>query len=346
MSGTGTWTPSGVPTAGNDTFTGSSGADYADALGGNDSLLGLGGDDFLIGGDGNDTLDGGTGRDVMSGGNGDDSLVWHVGDTGDAMSPGTGNDTIYLEGWTGDNTDPWTLEVVPGMSLAFATYNDGTTQAVVDIYGYRTTGLTIVCFAEGTRIATARGEVPVEALRIGDLAVTAHGTGTPLQPIAWIGHTRADIARHPNPAAIAPILIRAGALADGVPHRDLRVSPEHAMFLDGRLVPARLLVNGTSIIQETWRQAVTYWHVELPAHGLLVAEGAVSESYLDDGNRKHFDNGTVTTLFKDFAAERGNGRYAERACRPQLLDGPGLDSLRARIAARAGQVVGEERRSA
>ena len=191
----------------------------------------------------------------------------------------------------------------------------------------------IPCFVEGTMIATARGEVPVEALRVGDLVV-APNAAAPLQPIVWIGHSRVDIARHRDREAIAPVLITAGALAEGVPHRDLRVSPDHAMFLDGHLVPAKHLVNGTTIVQETWRPDVTYWHVELPAHGLLVAEGAVAESYFDDGNRQHFDNGGIVALFKDFAAERANGRYKAEACAPVLEDGPALERIRARIAAR------------
>lgn len=191
----------------------------------------------------------------------------------------------------------------------------------------------IPCFAEGTLIATARGEVPVEDLRVGDLVVTPHGNAA-LQPVVWIGHSKANVAKQRDRAVVAPILIKAGALADGVPHRDLRVSPEHAMFLDGRLVPARLLVNGSTIVQELWCPEVTYWHVELPAHGLLVAEGAVSESYFDDGNRKHFDNYGITTLFKDFESERGNRRYAEATCYPLLLEGPPLERLRARLAAR------------
>ena len=195
----------------------------------------------------------------------------------------------------------------------------------------------IPCFAEGTMIATARGEVPVEALRVGDLVV-APNAAAPLQPIVWIGHSRVDIARHRDREAIAPVLIAAGALAEGVPHRDLRVSPDHAMFLDSHLVPAKHLVNGTTIVQETWRPDVTYWHVELPAHGLLVAEGAVAESYFDDGNRQHFDNGGITTLFKGFAAERANGRYKAEACAPVLEDGPALERIRARIAARDGLV--------
>jgi hypothetical protein len=198
-----------------------------------------------------------------------------------------------------------------------------------------TTGF-VTCFAEGTLIATARGEVPVEQLRAGDLVLTARGFGAPLQPVRWVGRLHVNIARHPAPAKAAPILIKAGALAEGVPARDLRVSPEHALFLDDRLVPAHVLVNGTSIVQELWCREVTYFHVELPAHGLLIAEGTAAESYFDDGNRHLFDNHAVTALVKDFASERANGRYRAAACAPVVEDGPALERIRLGIAARAG----------
>ena len=121
-----------------------------------------------------------------------------------------------------------------------------------------------------------------------------------------------------------------------MPFRDLRVSPEHAIFLDGHLVPARLLVNGTSIIQELWVREITYYHVELQGHGLVVSEGAVTETYFDDGNRHLFDNAKVAALVVDFEAMRGNGRYLEAACAPVVAEGDrALDAIRARIAGRA-----------
>lgn len=329
----GNWNPGPGPSAGDDTFTGTGGNDAAIGKSGDDKLEGLGGNDLLVGGDGNDTLIGGQGADLIKGGDGDDLIAWHVGDGNDIISGGSGSDTFALEGWTGGKDDPWEVKTVGPASLFIR--KDEHEKTVVTILDYDPTKDVIVCFAEGTRIATARGEKPVESLRAGDLVVTAHGTGAPLQPVVWVGHSRTVVARHPEPAAVAPVLIRAGALSEGVPHRDLRVSPEHALFLDGRLVPARLLVNGRSIVQESWCPEVTYCHVELPVHGLLVAEGAVAESYFDDGNRKHFDNGVVTTMVKDFASERSNGRYAEAACYPLLLDGPALDHLRARVSARA-----------
>jgi len=203
----------------------------------------------------------------------------------------------------------------------------------------------IPCFVAGTRIATARGEVAVEDLRVGDLVVT-QGRGAALQPVAWIGHSRVNIARHREPARVAPIRIAAGALAEGVPHRDLCVSPEHGIALDGHLVPAGLLVNGASIVQQLWRPEVTYWHVELPAHALLVAEGAATESYLDKGNRAQFDNHAIATLFKDFATERAKDRAAARSCLPLLTDGPLLARIRARLAKRVAALQTATRRSA
>jgi hypothetical protein len=326
--------PGAGSTADNDTLGGAGGNDVIYGGGGDDTLNGGEAVDSIYGGDGNDTINAGpqggsnSGKELLDGGDGDDLLIVNI--KTDIVSGGGGSDTVDISaigtsGWSFDSVNnAWTNSGTAG--------GDPITITGVEWFDNNGTLTQAPCFAAGTRIATARGEVAVEQLRVGDLVVTAHGGGA-LQPVAWIGHSKVDVARQ---RAMAPILITAGALAEGVPHRDLRVSPEHAMFLDGRLVPARLLVNGTSIMQELWCPEVTYWHVELPAHGLLVAEGAVSESYFDDGNRKHFDNHAIATLFKDFASERHNGRYAEAACYPPLTEGPALERIRARLAARAG----------
>ena len=81
--------------------------------------------------------------------------------------------------------------------------------------------------------------------------------------------------------------IAASAFGGGLPHRDLWLSPDHAVLVDGALVPARCLVNGASIAAEP-RADIRYFHVELAAHGVLVAEGLPAESYLDTGNRAAF----------------------------------------------------------
>ncbi len=186
------------------------------------------------------------------------------------------------------------------------------------------------CFATGTRIATSHGAVAVEALREGDLVVTASGR---LAPVRWLGHRHTRLARHPNPHDVMPVRIRAGALSEGAPSHDLVLSPDHAVLIDGRLVPARHLVNGVSVVQET-REAVTYWHVELDRHDVIIAEGMACESYLDTGNRAAFENADgPAELHPDFARRV----WAAEGCAPILTD-PAQATLRAlhtRLLARA-----------
>ena len=94
--------------------------------------------------------------------------------------------------------------------------------------------------------------------------------------------------------------------------------------------------DGTTILRETWHRRVTYYHLEIEGHGLLVSEGAVTETYLDDGNRHLFDNAKVAALVVDFEAHRANGNYRAGACAPVLAEGDAaLDVIRARIATRA-----------
>jgi hypothetical protein len=146
-----------------------------------------------------------------------------------------------------------------------------------------------VCFVAGTRILTSSGEVIVDQLRSGDLVVTLADGVRVLKPVKWIGHRRIDLAVHPRPLLVSPIRILRGAIAENVPHRDLLLSPDHALYLDGVLIVARQLINGSTIRQETVK-SVRYFHVELDAHAILLAEGMAAESYLDTGNRGFFSN--------------------------------------------------------
>ena len=196
------------------------------------------------------------------------------------------------------------------------------------------------CFRNGTRIRTLRGDVPVEDLRIGDL-VPALRTGRPL-PVIWIGHRRLRCASLPSPASVWPVVIHAHAIADGIPHRDLWLSPEHAVFLHGVLVPVRLLINGTTIRQVPCA-AVHYLHVELPAHDLILSEGMPTESYLDTGNRHDFENaGPVIALQPSFAPDHANRVWQARACAPQLRAGPQLASIRRVLQTRADRLTRRE----
>ncbi|MDP4025237.1 Hint domain-containing protein [Methylobacterium sp. NEAU 140] len=200
-------------------------------------------------------------------------------------------------------------------------------------------GNNVPCYCTGTRILTDRGAVAVEDLAIGDTVVTASGAR---RPIRWIG-TRSYGGRFANAnPAVLPVTVRAGALADGVPARDLAVSPDHALFLDGLLVPAELLVNGASITRAERIESVTYWHVELDSHDVLLAEGAPAESYVDDGGRAIFHNAASSR-----APCPGAAPAAAAYCAPRVADdgahGYALEAIRRRLAIRAGLPVARAR---
>jgi len=189
-------------------------------------------------------------------------------------------------------------------------------------------GNTIACFLEGTRIATEQGEVAVEDLRAGMRVRTAAGG---LRPVAWVGHRRIDARRHPNPHLVWPVRVLRGAFAEGVPARDLYLSPDHAVAMDGVLIPVRHLVNGRTVLREM-RDEVRYFHVELDAHDVLLAEGLPCESFLDTGNRGDFENGgAVVTLHPRPAMQV----WREEACLPLAQAGAHVEAARSVLLERA-----------
>jgi autotransporter-associated beta strand protein len=186
----------------------------------------------------------------------------------------------------------------------------------------------IACFAAGTRIATTHGEIPVEQLREGDLVWTASGR---LAPITWLGHRRLVPRRLADPETVMPVRIRAGAFADSVPLRDILLSPDHAVLVAGRLIPVRHLVNGATIRREKVA-SITYWHVELAAHDVLLAEGLPCETYLDTGNRAAFANaGTVVLATPEFA----RAIWVLGGCAELAPSGSPVEHARAILTARA-----------
>jgi Hint domain len=185
------------------------------------------------------------------------------------------------------------------------------------------------CFVAGTRIATARGEVPVEGLRVGDRVVALRSRR--FAEVTWLGHRRLDCANHPRGHDVWPVRVAAGAFATDMPHRDLLLSPDHALFLDGGLVPVRYLINGATITQEKVAK-VTYWHVELTSHDVLLAEGLPAESYLDTGNRGLFTNVIGPLRTHPAVARRA---WKARGFASLQLDPAAHVALRRRLLARA-----------
>ena len=186
---------------------------------------------------------------------------------------------------------------------------------------------TTACFAGGTRIRTPTGDVAVETLCEGDLVLTHDGR---ISPITWIGSRLIRRMReNPRSERVQPIRIQAKALDGILPERDLLLSPDHALYLQGHLIPAKSLLNGASIVQLDHNE-VTYHHIELATHSVLIAEGTPCESYLDTGNRHMFDS-AVATIHPDFTPTRRE----TQSCAPFVLTGEVVERIRAEILSHA-----------
>ncbi len=156
------------------------------------------------------------------------------------------------------------------------------------------------CFLRGTMIATPSGEVAVETLRAGDLVTAVEAGRTVSRPVAWVGGRAMRVGDHDGQDAAYPVRIRRHAFAENVPHRDLLVTPEHCILTEAGLTPARMLVNGASILVDRTIPEYEFFHVELERHGILLSEGLTTESYLDTGNRALFTQaGPVPVLRPD-----------------------------------------------
>ncbi|MGD9861784.1 MAG: Hint domain-containing protein [Pseudodonghicola sp.] len=171
----------------------------------------------------------------------------------------------------------------------------------------------VICFTPGTRLETPGGMRAVELLREGDLVLTRDNGP---QPVMWTGRRRITGARLYVMPHLRPIRLRPGALGIERPDQELVVSPEHRMLVRGRaaralfnsdevLVAARDLINGSTVIRDHAMREVTYVHLLLPKHEILVANGVETESF-------HPANADLATL--------------EATDRRRLLDHlPGLD---------------------
>jgi hypothetical protein len=217
----------------------------------------------------------------------------------------------------------------PNETLAFAGKFATKDFTLTSIYNATEITTDIPCFCAGTSILTTTGEKPVEDIVPGDELVTCLPGGPTSRKVIWTGRRQIKIAQHAAPALIRPIRIRAGAIAPGVPKHDLRLSPHHAVYLGGCLFEAQALVNGDTIYQEQNTETVTYHHIELDAHSIILANGLPAESFLDTGNRTMFDNNGALTLHPDFRP-KGDADF----CAPLIRNGALLTAVKEKLTER------------
>jgi Ca2+-binding RTX toxin-like protein len=269
--------------AGNDVLDGRGGDDVLYGGADNDTINGGAGNDTLDGGAGDDVLDGGAGADLIYGGNGNDTVRGDIGDTVDGGENAGDWDVLDLSDWGWQNTnviyDPLNHE---NGTVEFLDTNG----AVIGTMQFSNIEKVIPCFTPGTRITTGRGEVAVEELQPGDMVLTRDRG---FRPLVWVGRrdlTLADLVVQP---ALRPVRIAAGALGDGLPCRDMLVSPQHRMLLGGWRAEMlfgedEVLVAATHLtalpgVTPAIRSGVSYIHVMFDRHEIICADGAWSESF-------------------------------------------------------------------
>jgi serralysin len=256
-----------------------------------------------------------------------DNIGIYPGVTVDTAIGTTGGTTFWVNGDSdtliGQDIGNTALFTLPKSDYSITVVNSDTTTVAMN-----TTVDTLVdiqnlvfnaCYAPGTRIATPSGDVEAGALCAGDRVRTLGGTAA---RVRWVGRRHVGAEVFASDPSRRPIRIAAGALGPFCPRRTLVVSPMHALWLDGVLVPAALLVNGGTIRRLAPRGGFDYVHVELDRHDVMLAEGAPAESFIDLDTRWMFEN----------AADAPAGGPREECGRRIGANDEALEPIRARLA--------------
>ena len=303
-----------------DTIYGSTGDDYLDGQIDEDEVSGGSGMDTVIGGAGDDWLTGGRDADLVQGGDDADTIVGATaGDTIEGGAGGNDQDTLLITGG-GD----WRIvdRTVDSDGNGF----DGTIEwydSEGDVTGsadFTNIETIVPCFTPGSIVATPKGARMVEDLKEGDKIITRDNG---IQEIRWAGKrqmTGIELARDPK---LQPILIRKGALGNGLPERDMMVSPNHRMLVTNEkvslyfnetevLASAKHLV-GLPGIHKVNVLSTTYIHFMFDQHEVVLADGAWTESfhpgdYTLKGIGKE-QRAEILTLFPELKTDAGMGNY-------------------------------------
>ncbi|MBA3910330.1 MAG: type I secretion protein [Rhodobacter sp.] len=315
---------------GNDTIFGGIGNDTLLGGVGNDSLDGGLGNDQLVGDLGNDTIDGGEGADTLFGGADNDVFIVRDGD----VNTLTGTEFVFGGGRQGGSTegDFDSLDLTEyGWARVDIVYDLGTDPSGESgtVTLFAPDGVTVIgtivftgieavipCFTPGTMILTDRGDVAVEALAAGDLVMTRDNG---LQPLRWVGRrdlSMLDLMADPD---LQPVQIARDALNGKGPDRDMLVSPQHRVLIEGSaaellfgenevLVAAKHLMTKPGISRALPASGISYIHILFDRHEIVQSDGIWTESFqpaermlsaMDKAARDE-----VLALFPELAGER------------------------------------------
>jgi len=312
---------------GNDTIQGGGGDDFIDGGADHDHLHGGAGNDIIYGGSGNDTIIGGAGADKLYGGDDRDTFTFGAGEgIGDVVDGGAGGDDHDVLDLRGSVTAGGSLSIhYTGPDSngngknGYVNYfdADGNLTGKLDFTEIEEV---VPCFTPGTAVATPRGERLVEELKIGDRIITRDNG---IQEIRWLGHKTLDYGQLSRATHMKPVLIRQGSLGNGLPERDMLVSPNHrmlvandrtALYFDEHevLVSAKHLVNNKGV-QSVDALGVTYIHFMFDQHEVVLANGTWTESFQPGdytlagiGNAQR---GEIYDLFPELRTPEGRGGY-------------------------------------
>jgi hypothetical protein len=179
------------------------------------------------------------------------------------------------------------------------------------------------CFVKGTRILTPQGEARIEDLRIGDLVATVRGEAL---PIKWLGRNTYKKSGPAWPKSVIPIRLSRFAIDENTPHTDLYLSPGHALFIDGSLIPVKYLVNGTSVVpaMPPGMETIEYFQIVFDTHEVIWAEGVPAETFVANDKAAY----EVFTNFVEYERLYPTDSYAIAPLVPELNTG-GRAHLRA-----------------
>ena len=191
-----------------------------------------------------------------------------------------------------------------------------------------------VCFLKGTRIWTPDGESGVEDLRINDLVVTSSGEAKPIQ---WVWKRRLErLSGQEWAEEISPIRVARSALGPNTPHRDLFLSRYHCLYIDGVLIPAVDLINGSTIarVDAIHLREIEYFHIKLERHSVIYAEGAACETL-----RAVTAVNSDSVEFEEYRRLHGEPALPDEPAFPVLGYNGGRARLRGRIRSIVSHVI-------